>query len=81
MTIMSLAAACTAVFAQDVMSKGREAPVSCQAMEIAISGGARCGKEDPKGSRPLATGASPNGWEVSCGQSVQHTAYAVCCTE
>jgi len=66
---------------RSAMSKGREARVSCEPLEIAIGGGGRCEKGDLKGSRPLATGASPNGWEVSCGKSAQQTVYAICCVQ
>ena len=61
--------------------RGRDATVSCEPMEIAISGGGRCEKGDLKGSRPLQTDASPNGWEVSCGRTAQQTAFAVCCAQ
>ena len=70
--------ACTV---RSAMSNGRDARVSCEPMEMAISGGGRCEKGDLKGSRPLQSGASPNGWEVSCGRSAQQTAYAVCCAQ
>jgi hypothetical protein len=70
--------ACTV---RSVMSKGREAQVSCEAPEMAIGGGGRCEKGDLRGSRPLQAGASPNGWEVSCGKSAQQTVYAICCTQ
>jgi len=59
--------------------QGRNARVSCQPMEIAISGGGQCERGDLKGSRPLQSGASPDGWEVSCGRSATQTAYAICC--
>ena len=62
-------------------SRGRDARVSCQPMEIAISGGGKCERGDLKGSRPLQTGAAPDGWEVSCGRSAEQTAYAVCCAQ
>jgi hypothetical protein len=61
--------------------RGREARVSCESMELAIGGGGQCGKGELKGSRPLQTGTSPNGWEVSCGGSAQQTAYAICCAQ
>ena len=61
--------------------KGREVQVSCEPMEIAISGGGRCEKGDLKASRPLQAGASPSGWEVSCGKSAQQTAHAICCAQ
>ena len=61
--------------------EGRDARVSCQPMEIAISGGGRCERGNLNGSRPLQTGTSPDGWEVSCGRSAQQTAYAVCCSQ
>jgi hypothetical protein len=70
--------ACTV---RSATSKGRDARVSCEPGEIAISGGGRCERGDLKGSRPLQTGASPDGWEVSCGRSAQQTAYAVCCVQ
>ncbi len=70
--------ACTV---RSAMSKGREAQVSCEAPEMAIGGGGRCEKGDLRGSRPLLAGASPNGWEVSCGKSAQQTVYAICCTQ
>src|SRR5436190_2984354 len=56
---------------------GRDVRVSCEAAEIAISGGGRCGKGDLRASRPLQDGARPDGWEVSCGKSAQQTAYAI----
>jgi hypothetical protein len=68
--------ACTV---RSATSRGRDARVSCEPTEIAISGGGRCEKGDVKGSRPLEAGASPNGWEVSCGRSAQQTVYAICC--
>jgi hypothetical protein len=68
--------ACTV---RNATSSGRDARVSCEPMEIAISGGGRCEKGDLKGSRPLQTGASPDGWEVSCGRSAEQTVYAICC--
>ena len=61
--------------------RGRDARVSCEPTEMAISGGGRCEKGDLKGSRPLDAGASPNGWEVSCGKSAQQTVYAICCAQ
>ena len=70
--------ACTV---RSAMAPGRDARVSCQPMEIAISGGGRCEKGDLKASRPLQTGASPDGWEVSCAKSAQQTAYAICCAQ
>src|SRR5262245_9844591 len=70
--------ACTV---RNATSKGRDARVSCEAMEIAISGGGRCEGGDLKASRPLQTDATPNGWEVSCGRSAQQTAYAICCAQ
>ena len=70
--------ACTV---RSAMGKGRDAKVSCEPMEIAISGGGRCEKGDLRSSRPLQTDASPNGWEVSCGKSAQQTAYAICCAQ
>ena len=70
--------ACTV---RNATSKGRDARVSCEAMEIAISGGGRCERGDLKVSRPLQTGATPNGWEVSCGREAMQTAYAVCCAQ
>ena len=70
--------ACTV---RNAMSKGRDARVSCEPAEIAISGGGTCEKGDLKGSRPLQAGAAPNGWEVSCGRSAQQTAYAICCVQ
>ena len=66
---------------RNATSRGREARVSCEPAEMAISGGGTCEKGDLKGSRPLQAGTSPNGWEVSCGRSAQHTAYAVCCAQ
>jgi hypothetical protein len=68
--------ACTV---RSAMARGRDARVSCEPMEIAISGGGRCEKGDLKGSRPLQAGTSPDGWEVSCGRSAEQTAYAICC--
>jgi hypothetical protein len=68
--------ACTV---RSAISRGRDARISCEPMEIAVSGGGRCEKGDLKGSRPLETGASPNGWEVSCGRSAQQAVYAICC--
>ena len=70
--------ACTV---RSAMARGRDARVSCEAMEIAIGGGGRCEKGDLKGSRPLQAGAGPDGWEVSCGKSAQQTAYAICCAQ
>ena len=70
--------ACTV---RSATAKGRDVRVSCQAGEMAISGGGRCERGDLKGSRPLQTDASPDGWEVSCGRSAQQTAYAVCCAQ
>lgn len=60
---------------------GHEARVSCEPAEMAISGGGRCEQGDLKGSWPLQTGAAPDGWEVSCGESAQQTAYAICCVQ
>jgi len=70
--------ACTV---RSTTSKGRDVRVACEATEFAISGGGRCERGDLKGSRPLQTGASPDGWEVSCGRSAQQTAYAICCVQ
>ena len=70
--------ACTV---RNATSKGRDARVSCEATEIAISGGGRCERGDLKASRPLQTNATPNGWEVSCGRDAMQTAYAVCCAQ
>ena len=70
--------ACTV---RSTTSKGREVGVSCQPMEIAISGGGRCERGDLKGTRPLQTGAVPDGWEVSCGRDAMQTAYAICCAQ
>ena len=70
--------ACTV---RSAMSHGRDARVSCQPMELAISGGGRCEKGDLKGSRPLQSGTSPDGWEVSCGRVARQTAYAICCAQ
>jgi hypothetical protein len=70
--------ACTV---RSAMAKGRDVRVACEPMEIAISGGGRCEKGSLNGSRPLQNGASPNGWEVSCGRPAQQTAYAVCCAQ
>jgi hypothetical protein len=70
--------ACTV---RSATARGRTARVSCEAAELAISGGGQCEKGDLKGSRPLQTGVRPDGWEVSCGKSAQQTAYAVCCAE
>jgi hypothetical protein len=68
--------ACTV---RSAASKARDVRVACQPMEIAISGGGRCERGDLKGTRPLQTGASPDGWEVSCGREAIQTAYAICC--
>ena len=68
--------ACTV---RSAMSRGRDARISCEPMEIAVSGGGRCEKGDLKGSRPLQAGTSPDGWEVSCGRSAEQTVYAICC--
>jgi len=70
--------ACTV---RSATSQGREVRVACEATELAISGGGRCERGELKGSRPLQTGASPDGWEVSCGRSAQQTAYAICCVQ
>ena len=70
--------ACTV---RSATSRGRDARVSCAPMEIAISGGGSCERGDLKGSRPLQTSSSPDGWEVSCGRSAQQTAYAICCAQ
>jgi hypothetical protein len=68
-----------ACIVRSAISRGRDARVSCEPMEIAISGGGRCEKGDLKGSRPLQAGTSPDGWEVSCGRSAEQTVYAICC--
>jgi hypothetical protein len=70
--------ACTV---RSATSKGRDARVSCEAMEIAISGGGRCERGDLKASRPLQRGATPSGWEVSCGRDAPQTAFAICCEQ
>jgi hypothetical protein len=70
--------ACTV---RSATARGRDARVSCQPTELAISGGGRCERGDLKGSRPLQDGISPDGWEVRCGRSAQQTAYAVCCVQ
>jgi hypothetical protein len=70
--------ACTV---RSAASKARDVRVACQPMEIAISGGGRCERGDLKGTRPLQTGASPDGWEVSCGRAAMQTAYAICCAQ
>jgi hypothetical protein len=70
--------ACTV---RSAAARGRSARVSCEAAELAISGGGLCEKGDLKGSRPLQTDGRPDGWEVSCGKAAQQTAYAVCCAQ
>jgi len=66
---------------RSAVARGRAVRVSCAPMEMAISGGGRCERGDLTGSRPLQTGVSPDGWEVSCGRAAQQTAYAVCCAQ
>jgi hypothetical protein len=70
--------ACTV---RNASSDGRDVRVSCASTEIAIGGGGRCERGDLKGSRPTQTGASPDGWEVSCGRRATQTAYAICCAQ
>ena len=70
--------ACTV---RNATAKGRDARVSCESNELAIGGGGRCERGDLKGSRPLQSGVSPNGWEISCGRDAMQTAYAICCLQ
>lgn len=68
-----------ACIVRSAASRAREVRVACQPKEIAISGGGRCERGDLKGSRPVQTGASPDGWEVSCGREGTQTADVICC--
>lgn len=70
-----------ACIVRNAITKGRDARVSCESNELAISGGGRCERGDLKGSRPLQSGVSPNGWEISCGRDATQTAYVICCEQ
>ena len=59
---------------------GRDANVSCEPGQIALSGGGACASGELRGSHPTQSGTVPDGWTVSCSRSANHTVYAVCCS-
>jgi hypothetical protein len=63
------------------VSRGRQVRVSCEPAELAISGGGSCDRGDLRASRPIQTGAVPDGWEVSCNREASQTAFAICCVQ
>jgi hypothetical protein len=60
---------------------GRRAAVSCSAGQLATGGGGTCAAGDMRGTRPLATGDIPEGWELTCTKDGVHTAYVICCAQ
>jgi hypothetical protein len=60
-------------------SRGREAAISCEPGQIAISGGGACASGELRGTHPTQSGGAPDGWTVACSRDAAHTAYAICC--
>jgi hypothetical protein len=58
----------------------RDASISCDPGQIALSGGGACGSGELRASHPVQSGGAPNGWTVACSRSGSHTVYSVCCT-
>lgn len=62
-------------------SRSRAVSASCGPSEIAVSGGGTCEGGNLKGSRPLQSAATPDGWEVSCSDNGWQTAFVICCSQ
>lgn len=62
-------------------TRGRTAVARCQAGQLAVGGGGRCGSGDLRGSRPRQMGASVDAWEITCGRDGSQTASVICCAQ
>jgi hypothetical protein len=60
---------------------GTRVVAACEAPAIAIGGGGSCGRGELRGTQPVQSGATPDGWEVSCAQDGTHTASVICCAQ
>ena len=58
---------------------GRQAAISCDPDQIALSGGGACASGELRGSHPTQSGSTPDGWTVSCSRHGAHTVYSICC--
>jgi hypothetical protein len=59
---------------------GRDAAISCDPGQIALSGGGACASGELRASHPTQAGIVPDGWTVTCSRSAAHSVYAVCCS-